>query len=437
MKYILQFILRLLSQAVLRKYHPEVIGITGSVGKTSAKEAIFAVLSEKFLCRRNVKNYNNEIGLPLTILGTESGGRSVFKWLEIFWSAVGLLARRDKQYPEILILEMGADHPGDIYYLTNLAPCKVGVITAVAQAHTEFFKTVSQVAKEKQIIVTHLEKDGTAILNADDEKVLAMVAKTEAETITFGFGDKAHVRAVEFNVIQEMEKRFLQIKGVNFKIQYGGAIVPVFLPEVVGTQHVYAALAAVAVGLSYGLNLVEISERLRFYNPPPSRMRLLSGINFSTLIDDSYNSSPLAALLALRILSEIKIRLRQLAEDGGRRIAVLGDMLELGAYTSEAHQAIGAKAAELGIDLLIAVGERAKIVAEAARVRGMAENKILEFAASTEAGRFLQENVHAGDLILIKGSQGVRMEKIVVGLMAEPAQAGKLVCRQDVSWKNK
>lgn len=428
MKYTLQFILRLLAQAVLRKYHPEIIGITGSVGKTSAKEAIFAVLSEKFRCRRNVKNYNNEIGLPLTILGEESGGHSALKWLEIFWRVVVLLARRDKQYPEILILEMGADRPGDIRYLTNLAPCQVGVITAVAQAHTEFFKTINQVAKEKQIIVTHLEKDGVALINADDEKALAMIAKTAAKTITFGFSDKAAVRAMEFNIIQEMEKGFLTTKGVNFKIQHGGAVVPVFLPEVVGTQHVYAALAATAAGLNYGLNLVEISERLRFYNPPASRMRLLSGINFSTIIDDSYNSSPLAALLALRILSEIKIM------EGGRRLAVLGDMLELGAYTSEAHQEVGAKATELGIDLLVAVGERAKIVAEAARLRGMAEEKIMEFAASVEAGRFLRENIHAGDLILLKGSQGVRMEKIVVALMAEPSQATKLVCRQDASW---
>ncbi|MEK9183213.1 MAG: UDP-N-acetylmuramoyl-tripeptide--D-alanyl-D-alanine ligase [Patescibacteria group bacterium] len=431
MKYILQFILRLLSQAVLRKYHPEVIGITGSVGKTSAKEAIFAVLSEKFRCRRNVKNYNNEIGLPLTILGMESGGHSVWKWLEIFWRVTGLLLQRDKQYPEILILEMGADHPGDISYLTNLAPCRVGVITAVAQAHTEFFKTVNQVAKEKQIIVTHLSKNDVAILNADDEKILPMIAKTEAETITFGFGDKATVRAVNFNIIQEVEKEFLDTTGVNFKIQYGGSVVPIFLPEVVGTQHVYAALAAAAVGLNYGLNLVEVSERLRFYNPPPSRMRLLPGANFTTIIDDSYNSSPLAALLALRILSEIKV------VEGGRRIAVLGDMLELGSYTSEAHQELGAKAAELGIDFLAAVGERAKIVAEAARVRGMGEDKIVEFAISVEAGRFLRENIHAGDLILIKGSQGVRMEKIVVELMAEPVDAQRLVCRQDVSWKNK
>ncbi|MBI5022750.1 MAG: UDP-N-acetylmuramoyl-tripeptide--D-alanyl-D-alanine ligase [Candidatus Magasanikbacteria bacterium] len=431
MKHILQFILRWLSQAVLRKYHPEVIGITGSVGKTSTKEAIFAVLAEKFRCCRNVKNYNNEIGLPLTILGMESGGRSIIKWLEIFLHGILLLLRRDKQYPEILILEMGADHPGDIFYLTNLAPCKVGVITAVAQAHTEFFKTVNQVAKEKQIIVTHLEKDATAILNADDEKVLAMKAKTEAETISFGFGEKAVVRAVDFNIIQEMDKEFLQTKGVNFKIQYGGAVVPVFLPEVVGTQHVYAALAAAAVGLSYGLNLVEISERLRFYNPPPSRMRLLPGMKFMTIIDDSYNSSPLAAVLALRILSEIKIM------ESGRRIAVLGDMLELGGYAFEAHQEVGTKVAELGIDLLIAVGERAKIVAEAARLRGMAEDKIVQFADSIEAGQFLQENIHAGDLILIKGSQGVRMEKIVVRLMAEPADVKKLVCRQDASWKNK
>lgn len=428
MKFLLQFLLNLAARRILKKYHPEIIGITGSVGKTSTREAIFAVLAGRFRARRNIKNYNNEIGLPLTIIGAESGGHSLVKWLMVFVGALRLLARRDPQYPEILILEMGADHPGDITYLTNLAPCEVGVVTAVSAAHTEFFKTINQVAKEKQVMVTHLRRTGTAILNADDEKTAAMRTKTVAEVLSFGFGEAADVRGVEFKISQDLEKGFLFTAGINFKIKYGGSVVPVFLSEVVGTQHAYAALAAAAVGISYGLNLVDIAERLRVYAPPPSRMHLLPGVKFTTIIDDSYNSSPLAALLAVKILAEIPMM------PGSRRIAVLGDMLELGAYTNEAHQELGQAVAKSCLDFLITVGERARIIAEAAGRVGLADDKIARFDRSLEAGRFLQEKMRSGDLILIKGSQGVRMEKIVKEVMAEPLRVAELVCRQDAEW---
>ena len=431
MKLILQYLLNLLAKRVLKKYHPEIIGVTGSVGKTSTKEAIFAVLANRFRARRNIKNYNNEIGLPLTILGEETGGRSFFRWLVIFGRGLKLLWQRDPAYPEILVLEMGADRPGDIQYLTNLAPCKVGVVTAVGPAHTEFFQTVDKVAREKQIIITHLKKDGVAVLNADDEKVLAMRPRAAAEVMAFGFNEGADVRGVEFHVAQEWEKGFLLSKGVNFKIQHKGSIVPVFLPEVAGTQQAYAALAGAAVGLKYGLNLLEIAEALRNYRPPSSRTHLLPGIKFTTLIDDSYNSSPLAAMAALKILAETKVM------EGARRFAVLGDMLELGAYTEGAHFQLGKQAAGLGLDFLVTVGERAKLIAQAAEEGGLTENQITKFAKSEEAGLFLQEKLKPGDLVLIKGSQGVRMEKIVVELMAEPARAGELVCRQDEEWKKK
>lgn len=428
MKFILQYILNFLARRILAKYHPEVIGITGSVGKTSTKETVYVVLNGRFNVRRNTKNYNNELGVPLTIVGSEGGGKSPIKWLLVFGRALRLIFKRDKNYPDILILEMGADKPGDIRYLTDMAPCKVGIVTAVGPTHVEFFKTVRKIAQEKQIIVTHLKRDGVAILNGDNELVAPMRSRTEAEVITFGFNEKMDLRATEVKVNQFLEKGIMVTNGMNFKIDHGGSLVPVFLPGVVGRQHIYAALAGVAAGLAYGINLVEASGRLQHYAAPPGRMRILDGIKYTSIIDDTYNSSPLAVLAALDILNDVQVI------EGGRKFVVLGDMLELGSYTEEAHCKVGEKVAQLKVDFLVTVGERAKMMAEGARGKGFDENKIVKFAKAQEAGLFLQEKIKTGDLVLIKGSQGVRMEKIVVELMAEPLKAEELVCRQDKKW---
>lgn len=431
MTAILQAILNILARRILNRYHPEIIGITGSVGKTSTKEAVYAVLNGRFNVRRNIKNYNNELGLPLTIIGSESGGKSPIKWLMVFGRAIRLIFKRDKNYPEILVLEMGADKPGDIRYLTNMAPCKVGIVTAIGPTHVEFFKTVRKIAQEKQIIVTHLKRDGVAILNGDDELVAPMRTRTEAEVTTFGFNEKVDLRAAEVKVNQFLEKGIMVTNGMNFKIDHGGSLVPVFLPGVVGRQHIYAALAGVAAGLAYGINLVEASDRLQHYVAPPSRMRVLDGIKYTTIIDDTYNSSPLAALAALDILNDVQVI------EGGRKFVVLGDMLELGSYTEEAHRKVGEKVAQLKVDFLVTVGERAKMIAEGTQNKGFNEDKIAKFAKSQEAGLFLQEKIKTGDLVLIKGSQGVRMEKIVVEIMVDPLKAAELVCRQDTGWKKK
>lgn len=431
MKFVLQYLLNFLARRILTKYHPEIIGITGSVGKTSTKEAVYVVLNGHFNARRNIKNYNNELGLPLTIVDAESGGKSPIGWLMVFGRAIRLILKRDKNYPEILVLEMGADKPGDIRYLTNMAPCKVGIVTAIGPTHVEFFKTVRKIAQEKQIIVTHLKRDGVAILNGDDELVAPMRTRTEAEVTTFGFNEKVDLRAAEVKVNQFLEKGIMVTNGMNFKIDHGGSLVPVFLPGVVGRQHIYAALAGVAAGLAYGINLVEASDRLQHYVAPPSRMRILDGIKYTTLIDDTYNSSPLAALAALDILSEVQVI------EGGRKFVVLGDMLELGSYTEEAHRKVGENVAQLRVDFLVTVGERAKMIAEGAHSKGFDENKIAKFAKSQEAGLFLQEKIKTGDLVLIKGSQGVRMEKIVVEIMADPLKAVESVCRQDEKWLRK
>ncbi|MCX6778661.1 MAG: Mur ligase family protein [Candidatus Magasanikbacteria bacterium] len=428
---ILQIILNFFSRLILKKYQPKIIGITGSVGKTSAKEAIFAVLQEKFKVRRAIKNYNNELGVPLTIIGEESGGKNILLWIKIVFRACWLVLRKNQYYPDILILEMGADKPGDIKYLTTLAPCDIGVLTAIGPTHLEKFKTIKKVAEEKQIIIKHLTSKGVAVLNNDDEMVSEIKGKVKAESIYFGFKEGSDLLASDLKIIQELEDGLMVTKGEIFKLNFKGSIVPVQLNGVVGKQAVYAALAGAAVGVALGVNLLEIVEALKKLVFPKSRMRVIPGIKYTTLIDDSYNSSPKAVEMALEVFKEMQV------EPGSRKIAVLGDMLELGNYTVEAHELVASYLKPAGVDFLVTVGERGKIIAEKAKELGYDDNQIAKFAKSEEAGLFLQEKLQIGDLVLIKGSQGARMERIVVELMAEPLQKEVLVCRQDQTWKRK
>lgn len=428
---ILQYLLNFFSRLILKKYQPKIIGITGSVGKTSTKAAILAVLQNKFRVRGSIKNYNNELGVPLTIIGKESAGKNIFLWTKVFLTALGLVLKKDSTYPEILVLEMGADKPGDIRYLTQLAPCQVGVLTAIGPTHLEKFKTLKKVAEEKQIIIKHLSASGFAVINYDDELVKEVQEKTKGQIISFGFNDGADLQASDLKIIQELENGLLALKGESFKLTYRGSVVPVVLNGIIGQPAVYAALAGAAVGLVLGMNLVDILEALKRIVYPLSRMSILSGIKYTTLIDDSYNASPRAMELALEVFKDVQV------EPGSRKIAVLGDMLELGSYTEEAHKKIGELLKEAGIDFLVTVGERAKIIAERAEECGYENNQIVKFSKSEDAGLFLQEKLIIGDTVLIKGSQGVRMDKIVVELMAEPLQVEKLVCRQDKTWQNK
>ncbi|MFA5413039.1 MAG: UDP-N-acetylmuramoyl-tripeptide--D-alanyl-D-alanine ligase [Patescibacteria group bacterium] len=428
MKKIVQKILYVLARSILKKYKPEVIGITGSMGKTSTKEAIFAVLSSKFRVRQNLKNYNNELGVPLSILGAESGRKSILRWLGIFFHGIKLILFRDAEYPQILVLEMGADHPGDIKYLTELAPCKVGVVTGIGPAHLEFFESIEKIIKEKRVVVSHLRPEGFAVLNRDDEKVFEMREKTRGKVLTYGFNAEAEVRAGEEGMIGDG----VEISGMNFKLSYAGAVVPIFLPGVLGRQHIYAALAGAAVGITYGMNLVEVAESLKRYIAPKGRMNLIPGIKRTLIIDDTYNASPIPVEAALGVLQSIKLP----AEDD-KKFAVLGDMLELGSFSEEGHKQVGRAAAASGVDFLVTVGERSRDIVRAAKEAGMSEDKISNFPTPEEAGIFVQGKMKQGDIVLIKGSQGMRMEKVVKELMAEPLRAYEFLVRQDASWARK
>ncbi len=430
LKTILQMLLRHCAKKILKKYKPDIIGITGSIGKTSAKEAIASVLASKFNVRSNKKNYNNEIGMPLTIIGVEkTPGKDILGWFKVFAKAFALRFNRDKNYPDILVLEMGADKPGDIEYLIDIAPCKVGVLTFIGNTHIEFFKTVKKIAQEKRLIVSHLKEDGFAVLNFDNEMVMQS-AKTNAETFTYGFKDGADFQATDINVIDDEQTGWPT--GLNFKVSFRGNIVPVFLPGFIAEQFIPAALAGLTVGHIFGINLVDGALALRKIKPLSGHMRIIPGIKQTLLIDDTYNSSPDAVRSALNALTKIH------PQDKGKRIAVLGDMLELGTDTENAHREIGFKVAEKEIDYLITVGQASKkFTAAAAREAGMDENKVAVFDDSASAGKFLQDKMEKGDVILIKGSQSTRMEKIVKEVMAEPEKAGELLVRQEEYWMKK
>ncbi|MFH0852324.1 MAG: UDP-N-acetylmuramoyl-tripeptide--D-alanyl-D-alanine ligase [bacterium] len=425
MKKIVEKILKILAAAVVKKYRPFIIGVTGSMGKTSTKEAVFAVLSKKFSVRRNIKNYNNEIGVPLTILGRDSGGRSPFKWLAVFFAGLRLLYSKN-EYPQILILEMGADKPGDLKYLVSFVDPNIGVITGIGDVpvHIEFFKSPVQVAREKARLIEFLKADDFAILNFDDKAVSAMAGKTKAKVLTYGFGEGAKVRATNYLLNIGFDP---SLSGISFKIEYDGKAVPVRLDGILGEHQVYPMLAATCVGLAKGMNLLEIIEGLKNYKAPKGRMQMLEGIKHTWILDDSYNASPAATLAALETLAKF---------EGRRKIAVLGDMLELGEFTEEMHRQIGEKASR-SADFFFAVGERMKFAGQEAQAHGMARQKVSWFEVADEARMPLQMTIQKGDIILIKGSQSMRMEKIVEEIMAEPENASELLVRQEEKWKSR
>lgn len=418
----LELILKFFASLVLKKFKPLIIGVTGSAGKTSTKEAIFLVLKYHFFVRRNFKSYNNRLGVALTILDSQAPGRNIFKWLVIliksFWLLI--LPKKWQKYPEILILEMGIDRPGDFDYFLRFIKPKIGVVTIIGEipVHVEFFAGPEELAVEKAKLIEALPKDGTAILNYDDVTVLDMRHKTQARVLTFGFEKGADIRITEYN---------LTLDGIHFKIERDGNVVPFRLFRSLGKAQAYTAAAAVAAGLTLKMNLVEISQALLNYQSPPGRMRLMAGIKKTNILDDTYNASPLAMKEALEVLKELP---------GKRKIAVLGDMLEIGKYSEAAHREMGDLAAKF-VDYLFTVGPRAKFIADEALIHGLEQNQVFSFNTSEEVGLKLQEIMEENDLILIKGSQAMRMEKIVEEIMAEPEKAKELLVRQEKSWKKK
>jgi UDP-N-acetylmuramoyl-tripeptide--D-alanyl-D-alanine ligase len=370
-----------------RKFSPRVVGITGSVGKSTTKELVWAVLSSRFKTLKSEGNLNNEIGLPLTLLNL------------------------DVSYEQV-VLEMGMYTLGEIALLCDIAQPHVGVVTNVGPSHLERLGTIERIAEAKTELVQALppaspppltggEKGGVAILNYDDPLVLAMAQHTRARVVTYGLSPEADLWADDVESVG--------LEGIRFVFHYQGEEIHARVP-LLGRHSVHTALRAALVGLVEGLEWDEIMTGLQSL-PGPTQLRLVAvpGPNGSTLLDDTYNASPASTIAALNLLDDLS---------GARKIAVLGDMLELGSFEEEGHRKVGCRAADV-VDLLIVTGSRAKFIAEEAQACGLDLASILIVDSNQAAIVYLEKILGADDIILIKGSNAQRLDEIVSALTME------------------
>jgi len=405
---------------ILARFKPKIIAISGTVGKTSTKEAVALVLGSEFDVRKSEKSYNSEIGVPLTVIGAQTGWRSFKQWLLIIFKGIKVFLL-SADYPKILILEMGVDRPKDMEKMVSWVKPYAAVITAMGTVlvHVQYFSGPEELINEKRKLVECLDDNSWAILNIDDKATANFRKNTKAQIITYGFSESADLAASNYKMDGE---------GIVFKVSHKGNIVPVRLDKFFGRHNVYTILAAIGAGLAYGINLIKSVEAVSIMKPSRGRMNLLEGVNSSLIFDDSYNSSSLAAEAAIEVLSEYPAK---------RRIAVLGDMKELGAFSQSEHKRIGEMLRAKGVWLLFTVGSEAKFIAEGARRSGFDAFKIFEFSGSAEAGEVVKKIIQEGDLILVKGSQSARMEKAVEIIMAHPKDKDKLLVRQEEEWKKR
>ena len=405
---------------ILARFKPKIIAISGTVGKTSTKEAVALVLGSEFDVRKSEKSYNSEIGVPLTVIGAQTGWRSFKQWLLIIFKGIKVFLL-SADYPKILILEMGVDRPKDMEKMVSWVKPYAAVITAMGTVlvHVQYFSGPEELINEKRKLVECLDDNSWAILNIDDKATANFRKNTKAQIITYGFSESADLAASNYKMDGE---------GIVFKVSHKGNIVPVRLDKFFGRHNVYTILAAIGAGLAYGINLIKSVEAVSIMKPSRGRMNLLEGANSSLIFDDSYNSSPLAAEAAIEVLLEYPAK---------RRIAVLGDMKELGGFSKSEHERIGEMLRAKGVWLLFTVGPEAKFIAEGARRSGFDAFKIFEFSGSAEAGEAVKKIIQEGDLILVKGSQSARMEKVVEKIMAHPEDKENLLVRQEEEWKKR
>lgn len=367
----------------------EVIGVTGSVGKTTTKEAIAAVLGTRLAVFKSPGSYNGRFGLP-----------------------IGLGRLQPEQH--LAVLELACDSLDEIRVLADMTRPRVGVVTTVGHSHAEFLGTLEDIAREKGRLVEALPADGLAILNADDPRVLALRNRARARVVTYGLSPSADVRGDQLSS---------SIDGTRLIAHSGTARVPLEL-QLVGAHSAYSALAATAVGLAYGLTAEQISQGLAQLQPLPGRMRVLDGANGSRLIDDSYNASPLSAKAAMNALALLATRCR---------IVVLGDMAQLGPYAEQAHRELGRRCAQIA-DLLVTKGELARLAAKEAARAGMASDRIRVTYSAADTVRAVRPALQPGALVLIAGSAESRLEFVTRDLLADPEGAPRLLPRQSRGW---
>lgn len=407
---------------VLKRFKPRIIGVAGSVGKTSTKDALYASLKDFVVIRKNQKSLNSEIGVPLTILNLESAWNSPVGWFKNIIQGFKVIF--SKEYPEWLVLELGTDHPGDMKKLISWVSLDYAVFTRFPEVpvHVEHFKKAEDVNEEDAHMMFGLKKEGVLVLNADDVKISELELKSTFKTIWYGAQAKKNGVSISHLEIQYDEEQ--TPIGQHIKINFGSNSVPFTITGALGIQHAYPILAALVVAKDMGINVLDVLQSLDTYTVPVGRMNILKGVDDLVILDDSYNSSPIAVHAGLETLAQVEAQ---------TKIAVLGDMLELGRYTQSEHKKIAHALKAFKINHLITLGEKADIIRQEAEDIGI--KNVCNALSHTDAASKVIEWSKGKTSVLIKGSQSARMEKVTYELLWDKTMASKVLARQEKAWK--
>lgn len=419
LKKIIITILTIESKVVLWLKKPTIIAITGSVGKTSTKDAVFTLLKPHVSTGKTYKSYNSDVGIPLSILGLPNAWGNMLGWGKNI--LYGVACFFSQSYPKYLVLEVGADHPGDISKPAQWLKPKYSIFTCFPDVpvHVEFFDSPEAVIKEKETLAQYTQKQGVLILNHDDRRVMSMKGRFSQKILSYGISKEAMLSLSLFSV--KKEGTLFVATGTliyNNETQY------IHIPNLISHTQILSALPGVLILLEEGFSFADALVGLRNLKPTKGRLSVLEGINESTLIDDTYNASPIAMTHALEVLVQMP--------EASRRIAVLGDMMELGLYTEREHRKIGQYLSALHLDMVVCVGSRAKFIYE--EIQKTSTQNIRWFDTSEKAGLFLKEHIQKNDCVLFKGSQSVRVEKAIVYCLADHLKPETVLVRQETEW---
>jgi UDP-N-acetylmuramoyl-tripeptide--D-alanyl-D-alanine ligase len=362
--------LQRLATHVRAKWGKRLVAITGSTGKTTTKDITSFILASRFRVFKTPGNFNNEYGLPLSLL-------------------------RLQEFDEIAVIELGMSAPGEIARLSRIAGPNIGVVTNVKPVHLEFFKSIQGIAEAKRELIEQLPSNGVAVLNNDDVRVRKFGRHFPGQILTYGMQTAATYRA--------SETQFSDLGGTEFRLDHKGKGYLFGLP-LIGVHNVYNCLPAIAVAHHLGLGLEVIDQRIRLLQPSAGRGEILRFVDFA-VINDSYNSNPSALEAMIHFLKRVP--------KAKRRILVAGEMLELGPRSSEFHFSSGRTAAKAGVDFILGVQGQAVNFVHAARKQGFGDDRAMFFETATAAGEWLSRHVRAGDLILVKGSRSVKTEQVI------------------------
>jgi len=431
-KQIVIKVLHLQSRLVLLRFKPKIIAVVGSVGKTSTKDAIYTALKDSLHIRKNQKSFGSEIGVPLTILGFNNAWNNYFLW---GWYMIrGIFVVFSFSYPKWLVIEAGIDRPGDMDVLGKILRPDIVVLTRFPDvpAHVEFFSSPEEVNNEDKKILNYIKYNGSIIFNADDS-FITKVAKDKSlevlKIIGYGNSNESVVKFSNEQILYTSSDNNSLPSGMSFKINYENNSIPLSIDGALGVQHIYPISAAIATGLSLGIPILNMVNSLKNHKAPRGRMNIIKGIKESVIIDDTYNSSPEAMNKAIYTLDSLNIK--------GKKIAVVGDMLEIGKFTSIEHKKIGQIIAKSSIDYLFTVGARSADTGVGAEEAGMSEENIFKFNNHKDASDKIKEKITTGSVVLVKGSQGSRMEKVVKNIMNNPEDSELILVRQDKEWHNR